>query len=483
MVKIEISGKSLILKTTEQLLEMIRNYFSVEKKRVDHNDPFAATRDYAITLGGSFHVGLLQEVKDFLIENSIPFTVSPDAEKRFSTPIMVDSIEPVNGIEYRDYQEETIKKMLSTGRGIAELPTSAGKTAVMAGFCKTYRKHRNGKILILVPNNLLLYQAKKDFEDFGVEGVSLFSGETKDDTDWSCPIIIASYMMITQKKKTKEPLVAKRPYKWLKKFKKFDVVIVDEVHQLSNKDNSILKFVANCETTNKFGMTGTVPDDLIPRWTVVGRVGPVIYKKSSAELREVGFITQVRIKIFEFPHQYVPMAVTKDDPPTKAYTDEKEYLMNNKKRNSYLVQICQKAQNNVLVIVDRIEHGEILESYLNKHCSDKIIYFAWGKTPSEEREEIKRMMENNDNIVCVAIAKLFSTGVSIKNLPWVILTGIGKSKIQLLQTIGRALRLHDNKKIATIFDMADDTHYSYTHLLQRIEYYEREKIDYTYKKI
>lgn len=484
MVSIEVSGKSLKLNAAVDILDIVRFAFSMEKPHTNTTNMFSASRDFVITPSGSFHVGLLDEIEQFLIDNRIAYTVADEARNLFSQPIPILNVESINGIVYRDYQITTIEKFLQRGRGIGELPTSAGKTAVMAGFFKTYLTHNKGKILVAVPNTLLLYQAANDFKDFGLLDFSLFSGETADSTDWNASIIISTYSMLTQKKKTKEPEASKRPYKWLNKFKNFDIIMVDEVHQLANKDNSILKFVANCKTTHKYGLTGTVPDNDILRWTVIGRIGPVLYKKTSYELRQSGHITDVRVKILEFQHDdYIAPQVTKDDPPTTAYIHEKEYLATNIKRNTRVVKICRKANNNILILVDRIEHGNIIYNALVRNCPDKQVFYARGATPSEERENIKNIMEANDNVICVAIVKLFSTGVSIKNLPWVIMMGIGKSKIQLLQTIGRSLRLHVNKTIATIFDIADNTYYSQLHLNQRIEYYEREKINYTHKKI
>ncbi len=92
-------------------------------------------------------------------------------------------------------------------------------------------------------------------------------------------------------------------------------------------------------------------------------------------------------------------------------------------------------------------------------------------------------METNDDVICVANSKIFSTGINIKNLHYIIFAAIGKAKIKIIQSIGRSLRLHANKKTATIFDISDNLHYSKQHLLERLTLYKNEKINFSFKEI
>ena len=82
-----------------------------------------------------------------------------------------------------------------------------------------------------------------------------------------------------------------------------------------------------------------------------------------------------------------------------------------------------------------------------------------------------------------------STGVSIKNLHNIIFAISGKSRIRTLQSIGRVLRLHENKEIATLYDIVDDLsvgkhqNFSLKHFLERVKMYNQEQFDYKLKKI
>ena len=92
-------------------------------------------------------------------------------------------------------------------------------------------------------------------------------------------------------------------------------------------------------------------------------------------------------------------------------------------------------------------------------------------------------MEKNNNIICIAMSQIFSTGISINNLPFVIFSCIGKSLIKISQSIGRSMRLHENKDKSIIYDIADDTEYSFEHLKKRLKIYKDIKIPFEIKKI
>lgn len=86
-------------------------------------------------------------------------------------------------------------------------------------------------------------------------------------------------------------------------------------------------------------------------------------------------------------------------------------------------------------------------------------------------------MEKEDNIICIAITKIFSTGINIKNLHNIVLAAGGKSSVTVVQSIGRGLRLHPNKKMLNIYDLRDSgLNYSEAHSKARLLIYNKEKI-------
>ena len=76
-----------------------------------------------------------------------------------------------------------------------------------------------------------------------------------------------------------------------------------------------------------------------------------------------------------------------------------------------------------------------------------------------------------------------------KNLHNIIFASPSKSRIRNLQSIGRGLRLGDNKVNATLYDIADDLNYkskeNYTlkHFQERINIYNEEQFNYEISKV
>jgi superfamily II DNA or RNA helicase len=100
-----------------------------------------------------------------------------------------------------------------------------------------------------------------------------------------------------------------------------------------------------------------------------------------------------------------------------------------------------------------------------------------------EREKIRSLMDERRDVIIVAISKIFSTGINIPNLHNIVFASIGKAKIKIMQSIGRVLRLHPTKSMATIFDIADNTKYGLKHVEERKKMYSLEKYEYTEKEI
>jgi superfamily II DNA or RNA helicase len=127
------------------------------------------------------------------------------------------------------------------------------------------------------------------------------------------------------------------------------------------------------------------------------------------------------------------------------------------------------------------------------------VYYVSGEVNTETRNALKAMAENGKGIIIVASYGVFSTGISVKNLHHVILAHPVKSKIIVLQTIGRVLRKHKDKSLATVWDIIDDlgvkpksanakkkyTHLNYClkHALERIQRYADEKFNYVMKTV
>jgi superfamily II DNA or RNA helicase len=320
-----------------------------------------------------------------------------------------------------------------------------------------------------VPNIGLLNQTYKSFvEEFGLKYEQVTTWGDKKLPNLKANILLANNQILLSDVKASVDLL-----------KDFDYVIVDEVHTLGDRTNKINKVIHNIKTPNKFGLSGTLPNDMFACWNILGKIGPILIEESSFSVRQKGTASNVKIMIVYCRHKKIPIVIptTHNDQPTWEYENECTYIYTHKDRNDLIMELADKAEGNSLILVDKRLHGDAL----NKYKTKKELYYINGDMPVEERVKITDRMEKQNNIICIAMTQIFSVGISIKNLNNLIFCAIGKSNVRICQSIGRSMRLHENKELAKIFDIADNSKYSRDHLLLRVQIYKEEKIDYKIK--
>jgi superfamily II DNA or RNA helicase len=391
------------------------------------------------------------------------------ASKWKSNPHYSENIVPLT-LPLRDYQEEIVKKAYTIGRGTIVLATAGGKTLTAASLLtKLFLLHGSKfNCLYIVPDLGLVQQTLGDFNSYNVPfTVRKWTG--------SCPLegsanVTVANLGILQSKNT--------DLSWIEDI---DCLIVDEVHKI-RKGNEVNKIIKKIKTPVRFGFTGTMPENLIDQWNIIGKIGPIIYEKHSHELRLENYVSNAQVQIFKLLFKEDPF---KDTVISSAnlYREEQRFLMRSQFRNNVIGKISCKLANNTLILIDFIEHGETLYKTIKEICPDKQVYFIRGEVEVAEREKIRALMENRTDVIVVAISKIFSTGINIKNLHYIIFACGGKAKIKIVQSIGRGLRLHKDKDKLIIFDIADNFKYSSAHMEKRINLYEKEKIQYSIKEI
>jgi superfamily II DNA or RNA helicase len=164
------------------------------------------------------------------------------------------------------------------------------------------------------------------------------------------------------------------------------------------------------------------------------------------------------------------------------YKDEIDFLIANSKRNRFICNLAGTRKGNTLVLYTYVEkHGKILYDLIRDKYPGRKVFFVHGKVEAEEREEVRHITENETDAIIVASYGTFSTGINIRNLHNAIFASPSKSVIRVLQSLGRLLRLGENKTEATLYDISDDLRYkSYTnftlkHYEERIKIYNNEK--------
>lgn len=132
------------------------------------------------------------------------------------------------------------------------------------------------------------------------------------------------------------------------------------------------------------------------------------------------------------------------------------------------------------------KQGQILYNMIRNsdNIGNRKVFFVHGSVEKEDRERIRLLVESENDAIIIASYGVFSTGISIRNLHNIISASPTKSRVRVLQSIGRSLRLSENKETAVLYDIADDLRYNgyvnhtLRHYIERIKLYESEKFPY-----
>jgi len=466
---IKSSNRLVINCEDKAILSQIRENFSVnndDARFARRFNKFAPRRKYVITPNGTCELGLYWDIRIFLRENQINIDVNITDNLRSVLNVGIPGV-IYNNFKFtlRDYQLDVVERALSLGRGTCVLGTGAGKTFTTAALIENfYRKAPDidtFKCLVIVPDLGLVEQTYKEFIECGsTYKLTRWTGSI--DPDLTANVIIANTGVIQSRFDKND---------WIKYI---DLLIVDECHRITATSKTA-KLIKQIKTQNKFGFTGTLSENLLNKWAVIGRLGPVIYEKNSYELRQEDHLVNVTVKVLTLKYSK-PLRYITDN----KYKEELDFIYDSHDRNNFIRKVCEKLSNNTLLLVNHIKHGEKLEEYL-ANVTDKQVFFIRGEVEVDEREKIKQIMENSSNVICIAISAIFSTGVNVKNLHNIIFAAGGKSFIRTVQSIGRGLRKHNTKNRLVILDICDDLVYGVKHSAKRKQIYNKEKISYTEK--
>ena len=169
------------------------------------------------------------------------------------------------------------------------------------------------------------------------------------------------------------------------------------------------------------------------------------------------------------------------------YQEEMEYIVSHQRRNNFIKNLTKDQTGNTLVLFQYVDkHGKILYDMIGDTLDPhtRKLFFVYGGTDTKDRETIRSITENENNAIIVASYGTFSTGINIRNLHNVIFASPTKSKIRVLQSLGRGLRLGDSKSRATLYDIADDFSYkerknfTLNHFMERVGFYTEQEFDY-----
>jgi superfamily II DNA or RNA helicase len=466
----------------------------------------------------NFPTGLLPKVVEKLKSLNITYTVEnarakPQVEKK--------AVVDLGPHSFRDYQEEAIKKIKEKSRGILAMCTGAGKTKTSCGIISELSVY---PVVFVVPSVSLLKQTVREFnESLKPLADDFFVGEIG---GGKCEIAmggvnVATYQTLLTafdrkysetKKKVVDVEVDKTSLDSLmgqlkilcidllnspqakhkaieKKIKEVKKKIEDKQKMFQNKAD-LRNLVSQCQLLiidethiaaeiieeisvraknayYKCGLSGTPQRMDNQDIRMFGATGPVIHRVTSSDLIKRGFL--VKPYIYTIDIDFV-------DKSAPSYQETyKNAIVNNQQKNELIRDLAEDMHSQgrpTIIMVERIEHGKILEEMI-ENC----LFVPGGDgsddkpIPDEELDYRKYQLdrlEKNEIIMC-ATSWCF-TGIDAPKISCIILACSIGSPNTITQQIGRGLRKAEDKSDCVIFD------FKHKEKSLRTQFYSRNKV-------
>jgi len=373
-----------------------------------------------------------------------------------------------------EHQLDAIRHALYANRTLLVSPTGSGKSLMIYTMVRYHldKLPKDKKILIIVPTTSLVSQLYSDFKDYAKNDKwcvetnchRVMSGIEKDDLKKR--VIISTWQSIY-----------KQPKEY---FSKFGAVFGDECHLFKAKSlTSIMTKLEDCPV--RIGTTGTLDGSLTHKLVIEGLFGPVYEVTKTKTLMERKLLSTLKIDAILLKHSESVRSELK----RSTYQDEIDYIVSCEERNRFVCRLTNNLKGNTLVLFQFVEkHGKVLHQMMKKEFPDMQVFFVHGGTDAEQRETIRKFVEKTENAVIIASYGTFSTGVSIKRLHNIVFASPSKSRIRVLQSIGRQLRKSEHKDVAKLYDIADDLswkkykNHTLRHFEERLKIYDGESFQY-----
>lgn len=364
-------------------------------------------------------------------------------------------------LDIRDFQVETFTKAIQDKNGLFVCPTASGKSFII--YCIV--RYLLEKTLIIVPTTTLVHQMFEDFQSYGLDSEKychkIFSGKEKT-TDK--PIVITTWQSVYKKPK--------------EFFKEYKVVIGDEAHHFKSK--SLVYIMSNLvNAEHRFGFTGTLDGTETHQLVLEGLFGPATEVITTSDLMERGIVADLKIKAVVLNHKEDDRKLAKK----MTYAEEASFLAKHTARNNFIRDLALSLKGNTLIL---FQYVELQGNGLYNSIKDKAnipVFFIDGKVEGSVRNDIRNKINSLHDSILVASYGTLSTGVNIPNIDNVIFASPYKSRIKVLQSIGRGLRKSSRKTKCNLYDIVDDLawksreNYGLVHYLERHKMYHEQKFN------
>jgi len=409
--------------------------------------------------GGHFLTGLLSKVKKYCKELNIQIEIIGSLEK-----LRPQAKPSLKGIKFRPDQVKALQRIKRHQFGRIIHPTGTGKTIIEMGIVSMFP---NCYILLLAHTRDLAKQLSDAAEEFLPEhniytpqGGEQINNAISNMADRANQGYYDGILITTIQSFAK---LDPNQYMHL-----FDVTIVDESHHISSEKSQYGKVMTHNLSPRRYGFTATLPTKDDQLLFNEGILGPVIANLSIKDAIKNNLVAIPKIKLVNVPY----------DPELNKQCSNRYFkyaelcIATNKKRNALICSEAADAVKNkkpVLVIIEKIEHGKLLQQKMLKSHNLKVP-FASGVSSQEERLKYKQDLIGG-KILCVIVSRIWMEGINIQNLEVIIYAAAMKEKKRVIQAMGRGLRTSKDKDEILLIDFLDPYKYLSEHSILRIQTY------------
>lgn len=441
----KIINSSLAIKkiATEALSYFVAGYDKTESFKNGKWDGRSTMFDW---VSDKFPVGLLNALILAFDKEGYKVTV---ARKALPEPLgkLPKTLGGFSYTDRYDYQWETIKQLEQRGIMVARLATGAGKTFAAALAIARI----NRPTLILTKRQPLMYQFVTRLRKFGFNPGLIGDGREEINKQ------LTVGMSQTLCKKLDEPFVQEY-------LGQVEFIIGEEAHEIG--DDRYWSIIQNCPNAYyRMALTATpfMKDKSESNMKLLGAFGSVGIDVSEKLLIDRGINAKPIIKYCQYAK---PMMLRYGSNYQKAVYNGITHCT---ERNEQVIKHAQKAVERrmpVLVLVERQEHGKLLEQLLK--ASGMKTRFIFGESDAKAREQALKDLEAGKIQVLIG-STIVDVGIDVPAISLVILAGGGKEEVRLRQRIGRGLRSKDSgPNICFILDFEDSwNEHLHNHYLSR----------------
>jgi superfamily II DNA or RNA helicase len=426
------------------------------------------------SLGGSTHINLLEQIVPII--DRYDYDIELEDLRTYKTTFQFEQIKEDTfanktwpkghvkegeSIMFRDYQVEIVNTFLANPQSLQEAATGAGKTLVTAALSLSVEQY--GRSIVIVPNKSLVVQTEEDYVNLGLD-VGVYFGDRKElnKTHTICTWQSLNNLL----KATQEGTVDFTINDFIEGVV---CVIVDEVHQAKAEVLKDLLTGVLSRVPIRWGLTGTIPKADFDKLSLLVSLGPVVGKLSASELQEQGVLAQCHVNIVQL----------KDGKEYKDYQSELKFLTTDQLRLDTIAKLIDKIKDtgNTLVLVDRISAGkELVERLPNS-------VFVSGEMKLTERKEEYDEIRTSEGRILVCTYGVAAVGINVPRLFNIVMLEPGKSFVRVIQSIGRGLRMAEDKDHVAIWDITSDCKFSKRHLSARKAFYKEASYPFSIEKL